>query len=513
MQTRSALMNFNLALSVYLHAKNRPRSTAISCEERVLTYAEVAHKAAAVCHTLLQLPVRADGRTMRVGILASRSIDACLGVLGACWAGATYIPINLNLPESRLLSILAICDLDAVIVGSSAQLLTQSVRAACPPLVISDVESLPIAPVTEPMQVGPEHPAYTIFTSGTTGAPKGVVVSARAIRHYTETAAAYLGLLPSDRALESCELSFDFSVNNMFTTWCAGASLHILRTVRAMGAVKFVNSNQITVWYSVPSLAGRLIQIKSLGANTLPTLRITLFGGEQLPVAIVDAWRLAAPNSVIENFYGPTEVTVFCLAQRVGVPTPVSPGRDVVSIGTPLAHNEAAILDPNGGRAARGTAGELAIAGAQLAIGYLKADDLTAARFPVIDKKRWYLTGDLAFEDVHGNFHHLGRTDNQVKVLGHRIELEELDSCLRASAGTSSVAVVAWPFVNGTAQGLVAFIAGQNINAREVIDAMKQKLPIYAVPTRFITLSELPLSSSGKIDRIALRAQLDREAV
>jgi acyl-coenzyme A synthetase/AMP-(fatty) acid ligase len=279
-----------------------------------------------------------------------------------------------------------------------------------------------------------------------------------------------------------------------------------------MGAVKFVNSNKITVWYSVPSLAGRLTQIKSLAANTLPTLRITLFGGEQLPAAIVDAWRLAAPNSIIENFYGPTEVTVFCLAQRVGTPTPLSPGRDVVSIGTPLPCSEAAILDSNGDLVTSGVAGELAIAGAQLATGYLDADELTAGRFPVIRGKRWYLTGDLACEGLDGNFHHLGRIDNQVKVLGHRIELEELDSCLRTAANASSVAVVAWPFLNGTAQGLVGFVAAPTVNSHAVIDAMSQRLPTYAVPARLIAVNELPHSSSGKIDRKALCAQLDRGA-
>lgn len=506
-------MNFNLALAVFRHATERPDALAIACEGRSLTYAEVAERAAAVSHSLAQLPTRADDRTMRVGILASRSIDACLAVLGAGWAGATYVPINLKLPEDRLLAIFAICNFDAVIVDTDgAKLLTPRVRAACPGLVINDITSLPMSSMAEPKHVGPEHPAYTIFTSGTTGAPKGVVISSGAIRHYSETAASHLGLLPSDRAIESCELSFDFSVNNMFVTWCAGASLHILRAVRAMGAVKFVKDYGITVWYSVPSLAGRLKQIKSLTANAMPALRITLFGGEQLPGAIVDTWRLAAPNSIIENFYGPTEVTVFCLAQFVGTPAPLSPGRDVVSIGTPLPGNEAAVLDSRGEPVPRGVAGELAISGAQLANGYLDADALTADRFPLLRGKKWYLTGDLACEGLDGAFHHLGRIDNQVKVLGHRIELEELDSCLRAAADASIAAVVAWPFVDGTAQGLVAFIAAPTVDSSAVIAAMKQRLPLYAVPARVVALDELPLSSSGKIDRKALCAQLDREA-
>ena len=147
-----------------------------------------------------------------------------------------------------------------------------------------------------------------------------------------------------DRALEVCELSFDFSVLDMFATWQVGASLHVLPANRVMNAVKFARESRLTVWNSVPSLVGMLNQIKALKPGALPDLRLTVFGGEPLPVDTVEAWQQAAPNSVVYNLYGPTEVTVSCLSQPVTDPLPVTPKRNVIAIGSPFPGIEAAIL-------------------------------------------------------------------------------------------------------------------------------------------------------------------------
>jgi len=365
-----------------------------------------------------------------------------------------------------------------------------------------------MACLSEPARIEASDTAYIIFTSGTTGVPKGVMISAGSIRKFIAMISERLQLTRHDRALETCELSFDVSMHNMFSTWEAGASLHILPATQVMDAVNFAREHQLSVWNSVPSLAGMLRQIKALRAGVLPQLRLTVFGGEALPEAVVAAWRIAAPNSRVHNLYGPTEVTVYCFGQLVGNPTPLTPGRDVVQIGTPLPGNDAVIFDEYGQVVADGTPGQLAITGVQLADGYLDAPDLTAQRFVTRLGKRWYLTGDLAIRDQTGAFHYLGRMDNQVKVLGHRIELEEIDAHLRVVANADLVGSLAWPLVGGSALGIVAFVGAKNIDADQIVKDLRQRLPSYMVPNAVLALENMPLNQSGKVDRRALQHYL-----
>ena len=538
-------INANLAHTIYRHSLNSPDAPAVVYRGKTLTYGDFAIRAAQIAVRLRQNEAwqRPAGNPPRVGILASRGIDACVALMGACWAGATYVPIGLKLPEERILTLLSLCNLSAIIADEEgAKLLSERVLAACPPILIRTgkaptaaanaavkliaLDDLPSASATEsstdsaadsasatptkPAPMAASDIAYIIFTSGTTGVPKGVMISAGAARHYVAMITEQLGLQASDRALETCELSFDFSVHNMFSTWEAGASLHILPATMVMNAVKFAQNSGLTVWNSVPSLAGMLRQIKALKPDSLSNLRLTVFGGEQLPEGAVTTWQNAAPNSTIFNLYGPTEATVFCLAQAT--PLSITPGRGVVAIGAPLPGNEAAIFDANGQPVADGTPGELAIAGVQLADGYHGTPELSAARFPMRDGKRWYLTGDLAIRDAAGTFHCLGRIDNQVKVMGYRVELEEVDAHLRLTSGADVVGSIAWPLVDGMAHGIVSFIGAPTINGAGVIADLKKRIPPYMVPSRVIALDKMPLNQSGKVDRNALRLWLDRDA-
>jgi non-ribosomal peptide synthetase component F len=319
-------------------------------------------------------------------------------------------------------------------------------------------------------------------------------------------------LTSSDRALETCELSFDVSVHNMFSTWEAGASVHILPATMVMGAVKFARESRLTLWTSVPSLAGMLRQIKALAPASMPDLRLTIFGGEPVPEGIVKAWQIAAPNGAIATLYGPTETTVFCTAQPVTTPVPLSPGRDVVAIGVPFANHDIMVLDEHDQPLPDGSPGEMAICGVQLAQGYLGAPELTAARFPVINGKRWYRSGDLGMRDASGVFHCLGRIDNQIKVLGYRVELEEIDAHLREVSGHALASAVAWPMDNGVAGGIVSFIGAARVDEAGVVNALRSRLPAYMLPSRVIALENMPINANGKVDRRALRGWLEAHA-
>ncbi|NBS76586.1 MAG: amino acid adenylation domain-containing protein [Betaproteobacteria bacterium] len=510
--------NFNLANAVWRHSLSAPQSVAIAHNGQTLSYEQFAARAKDVAQRLSKShhwQTRHD-KPFSVGILLSRGLDACVAILGASWAGATYVPISLKLPEDKIIAILSASQLGAIIIDAEgAKLLTDAVLAACPELIIrvdqqGEAQSASQTPYdfSKPVQVNANDLAYVIFTSGTTGTPKGVMIEAGSVHNYLHTIVDRLNLQATDRALETCDISFDFSVHNMFATWQAGAALYILPATLVMNAVKFARTAQLTVWNSVPSLLGMLQLLKVLQTNCLPDLRVTVLGGEALPESTARLWQEVAPNTEIFNLYGPTEATVFCLAQVFSRQAPITSGRDFVSIGVALDGCEAMVVDAVGKQLADGSAGELAIAGAQLAQGYMGQPELTAQKFPVLNGKRWYLTGDYAVKDTSGVFHCLGRIDNQVKISGYRIELEEIDAALRLVSGRDLVGTVAWPVVDGVAKGLVGFIAGTTMDSGELVISLKQKLQPYMVPQRVISLDHMPMNSSGKVDRNALTKML-----
>lgn len=513
-------MNFNLAIPLYRNCRAVPGRIALSANGVDLTYAELTDL---VRRIALALP-GSSNRQGRVGILASRSIEACAGALGSVWSGAAYFPINLKLPEERLAALLELCDLDALIADErGASMLSPRVMGACPKLILvpdektaqlfhsavnHDVRALTSLRLRdeaiEPAYVRSQDVGYTIFTSGTTGVPKGVMVSAGAVHHYLSVMQAEYRLTPEDRTGETTELSFDLSVSNMFLTWNAGASLHVIPSSQVMAPAKFVRERNITVWFSVPSVIALMKRMKSIRSQLMPSLRLSFFAGEALPLTSANAWHEAAPNSRIDCLYGPTETTVVCTGGRVTDPPVVTPERGIITIGKPFPGMEAAIVDDHLNFLPPGRPGEMALSGPQVANGYFAAPELTAARFPIINGKRWYLSGDLCYQDSEGRYHHLGRTDNQVKVLGHRVELEEVEAHLRAVTGTEMVAAIAWPTSHGTAEGIVAFIAGIDFQPEEVREALGKRMPAYMVPATIRTIDALPMNNNGKVDRKVL---------
>jgi acyl-coenzyme A synthetase/AMP-(fatty) acid ligase len=200
---------------------------------------------------------------------------------------------------------------------------------------------------------------------------------------------------------------------------------------------------------------------------------------------------------------------VDCIAQRLDDPPNVTRNRGSLAIGKPFRGIEAGIVDANLRFLRPDEEGELVVSGRQLARGYYRDPELTAVRFPTLEGRRWYRTGDLAYQDSSGAFHHLGRIDNQVKILGNRVELEEVEAHLRAVCGSQNVAAIAWPIQDGIAGSIVAFTSGATRSGEELREALRLLVPPYMVPRRIIELDALPLGSSGKTDRRALARYLD----
>jgi acyl-coenzyme A synthetase/AMP-(fatty) acid ligase len=285
----------------------------------------------------------------------------------------------------------------------------------------------------------------------------------------------------------------------------------VVPSVNAVSPARFIRERRLTVWGSAPAAIAWLRDTRSLQPGSLPSLRYSSFGGEPLPLASVRAWQAAAPNSVVDNLYGPTEATVDCAGQRVepGETPVVTPERGVLAIGTPHPGSELAVFGPDRRRLPACEVGELGIAGLQLAVGYFEAPGLTDERYPIIDGQRWFLTGDLAMQDENGLFHHMGRLDNQIKIHGHRVELEEIEAHLRALTQIDQVAAVAWPVADGVALAIVGFVAPCGVSVNLLREALRQRLPPHMVPSTIHQLAALPVTTTGKLDR---RALIDRLA-
>ncbi|HEY6476910.1 MAG TPA: amino acid adenylation domain-containing protein [Polyangia bacterium] len=519
--TPGASASSNLAWSVYRNAEERPDAIALNVEGRTLTYSELRVSAQQVAGWLLART--SNGPVGRVAIFARRSLETYLGILGACWAGGTYVPINPTLPEARLAQMLEAVEPEAIVVDRRhLPLLTARLRAAAPVLApcftpvsggesAADGEALPpYDPRDVPRPVPPEHVGYIVFTSGTTGVPKGVVVPVRAVAAFVEAVRALFVVGPEDRTAGMSEITFDISVFDMFFTWDRGAALYVVPAAQAMAPLSYLREQSITVLFGVPSLLRVLARMKLLHPGALPELRVSIFAGEPLPVALAESWSSAAPGSLVENFYGPTEAAVSCSRQRFEPGGPNPSARGIVSIGHPLPGTRLLVMGGDRRALPPGQAGELAIAGVQLALGYHRDAERTAQKFVRLDGERWYLTGDQAMTDADGRLFFLGRLDNQVKVRGHRVELEEVEAHLRAISGVEAVAVVAWPVRDGSADGLVAFLAGElDDRVAGLRNALRARLPPHMVPAAIHIVDALPLTANGKVDRKALQAGLE----
>ncbi len=519
-------MNFNPARLVLEQARLTPDALALFADEEERSYRELTDRAARLAAAL---HARGIGSGSRVGILASRSLVAVESVLGVLWAGSAYVPLGPKWPSERLATVMARSRPRVLVVdGPGLDLVSRSLMESVEVLVLPSAqaaESLPVAgrpallfldelpslaSQVEPASMASEDLVYIIFTSGTTGTPKGVMASAGSLAAYLDALASRKAMTPSDRASQFTELTFDPSIGEIFVPWRSGASLHVVPAVSKVSPAKFVRDRALTIWGSAPAAIAWMRATRALQPGSLPTLRYSSFGGEPLPLASVRAWQEAAPDSAVDNLYGPTEATVDCVGQLLppGADPVVTPGRGILAIGVPHAGTKLAVLGPELEPMPDGEAGELAIGGKQVTLGYLDEPELTAERFPILRGERWYLTGDLAMRDAAGMHHHLGRMDHQIKIQGHRVELEEVEAHLRSVAGVDQVAAVAWPFEDGVAQAIVGFVAGSPVPAERIRDGLRLRVPAYMVPEKILVSAELPLNANGKIDRPALVARL-----
>ncbi|MGA3400375.1 MAG: amino acid adenylation domain-containing protein [Acetobacteraceae bacterium] len=504
---------------------------ALWVEGGCVSYRELNELAVRIAHGLMGAGY-GDGQA-RCAILGNRGLIDFAGILGALLARCAYVPLNVRHPPQRLAHFMHEAEAQALVVDHKhldhARFLLEAVPQ--PVLVLlPDTVAMPDwgasmarhrflcrsdLSQTHTAGIRPgnaEEGAYLLFTSGSTGVPKGVLVRNRNVMPYLRSVAARYAPTPEDRCTQLFDLTFDLSVHDMFLCWGAGATLFRVPDNARFAPRDFVRRNALTMWFSVPSTAAMMLGLRALRPDDFPSLRLGLFCGEALPKRLAVAWAAAAPNAVIENLYGPTEATIALTAFRLPRDAKAMDALpEVVPIGAPLPEQDALPINPSGQPAADGEEGELCLAGSQVTDGYWRRADLTDQRFVRFnwDDRIWYRTGDRARHTREHGLVFLGRLDRQVKIAGHRVELQEVEAVLHQAADANAAAI-AWPLgPDGLARGIVGFVGQTTRPIDDMLDACRRTLPPYAVPSAIHHVDDWPLNSSGKTDHARLRALME----
>lgn len=513
------------------NAAARPGATALVVQDVTRTYEELQDTASRWARALCQALGRAPER---VGVFAYRSEVSYTGVLAALFSGAAFVPLNRTFPPERTRAMIEAANLDALIVdaGSFPQLPEIAERLTRMPLLLLPEQEAGVfegrgavvlgksdladaAPLRTMPPVLPADIAYLLFTSGSTGVPKGVPVTHANVLHFLDVMTERYGITAQDRFSQTFDQTFDLSVFDLFMAWERGASVYAMQPLNLLAPTRFVQRNELTVWFSVPSIPALMRKKGFLKPGSFPSLRLSLFCGEPLPVASAEAWQEAAPHSALENLYGPTELTIACLVHRWDPQqSPQLSVNGMVPIGRPFPGLGAVLLDEDLRPVVGDQPGELCVCGPQTVPGYWQDETKTAERFIAIrvsptTSVRVYRTGDRAARQKTGDYVYLGRVDHQIKVLGHRVELGEIEAALRADPAVVEAVALGWPVEEGTALGIVAFVSGSNPDPARLTDTVRLTLPDYMTPREICVVDAMPLNANGKIDRNALRDRLN----
>ena len=500
-------------------AAQRPDACAVRGDAGpLLSYAQLNRQANQLAHRLIELGVEPDAR---VAVCLRRGPEMVVALLGILKAGGAYVPIDPDLPNARQAYMLGDSTPRAVL--TTHELLDDLPALNVPVLVLDDTDdSAHLAaqptgnPDTRALGLLPTHLAYVLYTSGSTGMPKGVMNEHLGVVNRLLWARDEYGVDASDRVLQKTPFGFDVSVWEFFLPLLTGAELVMARPGGHQEPdylARLIRDASITMLHFVPSMLDLFLEHRS--DSDFPDLRRVLCSGEALPRSLQRRFEQQLAGIELHNLYGPTEAAIDVTAWQC---RPGDPGESV-PIGRPIANIQMYVLDALGQVQPLGVAGELHIGGIGVARGYLNQPELSAERF-VADpfssdpQARLYKTGDLGRWLTNGALEYLGRNDFQVKIRGLRIEIGEVEAALALCAGVREVVVIAREDDPGQpdSKRLVAYLCGEPAPAGQLRVELLKHLPEYMVPSAFVHLDSLPLSPNGKLDRKALPAP-DLQAV
>ncbi|MBG6151653.1 amino acid adenylation domain-containing protein, partial [Aquimarina sp. EL_43] len=500
------LYKFNDTVVAYPHDKSiidlfkeqvekNPDAVAIVDEDVKVTYKELDERSNQLAHYL-----RLEGvqEKSRLGLLYERGVDMVISMIGILKSGSIYVPLDTSLPSNRLDFILKDAEVNYIIYSDSSLL---KELPSDEYTFLNVQKSLEHSIETYNSKRSIASDTYIMYTSGTTGTPKGIVISDENVITLINDKESSIAIHTSDRVLQWSNYAFDGSTYEIFGSLLNGASLYLIPGSIASDVdalTQVISKNQLSVVFITTALFN---SFADYDLSRLSSLRILLFGGEKVSVGPTRKIASALGEGRLLHVYGPTETTVYATCYPI---CDIPDNAGTIPIGGPISNTSLYVLDTNMELAPMGVVGELCIGGTGLAKGYLKRENLTEEKFvvhPFKPGERLYRTGDLVRWLPGGNIEFIGRKDNQVKIRGYRIELEEIESVLSSVDGIQSCCVLAKEDTNGSKRLVGYVVVEGELVKEELQQKLSSGLPEYMVPQLWIELEEIPLTSNGKIDK------------
>lgn len=463
-------------------ALRKKNSVAVVFDSRSITYGELNRKANQLAVKLRAIGLRTDGL---VALIVNKSIDMIIGILGILKAGGAYVPIDAGYPKERIDYILNDSKPTAILTNQYYS------NSNIPTIRISDTEEWrePDGNLNNVNCI--ENLAYIIYTSGTTGYPKGVMIEHRNLRNLINAYSEMYSLTEDDIIMQFASISFDQSVFEIFCSLLIGAVLCIIdfhKTDGVAGFAKQVNRNKVTVMGLTPFL------IKELNPSDFPKVRLLESGGSEAEADVLEGWNI---GRTIMNTYGPTETTVNATTCKYNSEYHVS-----VPIGRPMNNAQVYIQNADGRLCGIGVPGEICIAGAGVARGYLNMEELSKEKFYCnpYGEGKLYATGDLGRWRYDGQIEFMGRVDKQIKIRGYRVEIDEVESVIRAMDHINDCVVVAR---EGNTKEIMLYaylISDMKVDINKIKEMLRSKLPEYMIPAYIQQIEFIPLNKNGKLE-------------
>jgi len=481
--------------------KKHPERNAFCIDDIFYTYSEFSSKVSGIQSLLFEKGFKDNDVVL---VYLNDDIDSYAAIFAIWFSGGTAVPINPNHPKDRQELLLEKID-HAFILGHESILPNHLKGIKISTNKITSTKEEILVNNTDKNRV-----LYVIFTSGSTGSPKAVPITLDNLTAYiSENKKLFPELGPHSRSLQIFDLTFDASIQSYVMPLTTGACVYHVSSskVKYLEAYRLMKNYDITFIKLTNSV---LRYLKNYFSKiTLPALKHAAFGGEALEYDLVKAWQICCPNAKMINFYGPTEATVNAFYFVVDDSLSITKVRNgIIPIGKPFGHNRGMVIDSHQNEVSSMTTGELCLSGPQITPGYLRDDKRNKTVF-FLDKngQRYYKTGDMGFIDADGDFIFDGRKDHQVKVNGHRIDLLEIEHTAKASGFSGNFVAICTKNEAGLNE-IVLFGEKIKKSQEDILHYISGYLPRYMVPTKLISLEEIPLNANGKIDRKLLSEKI-----